>query len=167
MPNPDYAARSRQAALAIVDELNQTVAIKSEDGNDDIEPARFTASFNSLQDYKVSELNTLHVDARDAGWLLDVESRKGGKDHYQVEISVQQAVDKKDESAIALLKDLTGRIARKFSPRVFLAVNMTNAIEAEEMQVISTSCLLYAPDKLNQNRYFGLVSITLAEFVER
>lgn len=168
MPPPyDYPLRSRQVALAIIADMNATIAVESEDGSQDIDPPRFVADFVSVPDFKVPDLKDLRVSARDIAWTPDVESRGGRQDHYQVEIAVQKTVSRGEEDDIATLKDLTARIARRYCPKFQLLANLAQEIEANTVQVILTVPLIYSPEKLAQNRYFGTVNLTLQEFTDR
>lgn len=162
----DNPARVRDIADAIALELNATLAVVNESDQSAIAPARFVAARNYGQDYANADLKTLHVDVRPPGWTLDAESRGGSDDHYQLEIAVQQLITLSDQSTIDLLFDLTAHIARYFCPKRILGAY--GNVAAGTVEVVETPPpLLYAPDKLRQGRYFGLVTLTLQEFVAR
>lgn len=164
-PITDNPARIRDVCDAIALELNATLAVKNESDNSAITPARFTAARTYGVDYDNVTLKTLHVDVRPPIAAMEAESRGGSDDTYEIEIAVQKAVLKTDLAAIDLLTDLTYHVGRYFCPRKILGVY--GNVLADQVQVQETILQLYAPDKIAQGRYFGLVTLTLKEYVDR
>lgn len=163
----DNPARCRDVGDAMALEMNATIAVTNESDNSAITPARFTASRTYGVEYTNEELKTLRVDVRVPMWMLEAESHGGSEDHYQIEIALQQWAQDlaKDKAQVDLLSDLTGRVARYFCPKRILGAY--GNVQANQVLVVETMVQLYNPDKIKQGRYFGLVTVTMKEYVDR
>ncbi len=161
----DAVARIIEVADAVAAEINDKIASRRSDQTA-ISPARFTARHTYGADYTNTELSTLRVDVRFPTQGTEEESRGGSADTYDIEITVQQFGQslKTDIEAIDLLVNLANRIGKLYP--VTSTIGAYGNVVAGRVQCISNTRLVYAPDKLQQNRFFSLIALTFREFVD-
>lgn len=155
----DATARIIEVRDAIVADIIAEIAKKDSAG--DAIAQRFDVGTDYIDDYQLANMKSVRVNVKIVGDATEALDRgPSSTDHYQFEISIQQACAINDTEKIDSLVNLAKRISKRYYPEFQLAFSLNPvAVITNETEIYNYICLR------DHKHFHSRINVTFEEFV--